>query len=219
MSTQEEKLHKLEAMIDIVDKDAVSVEELSQMVVIFVETVKAFKEKAESMTQDTAERMRADFQDALTDLKVISENTLNSLRGESNAKVDQLKNLVAVALNKIETFVAIVPKNGENGKPGKNGSPDTPYEVRDKLESLKNNERIDVSAIKGLDESNSKLKDDILDRAIAILDQRSSVNVQSLSQVKEDLAHKIWGINTQRLTVSSTQPINPQLNDLWYDTA
>lgn len=41
---------------------------------------------------------------------------------------------------------------GPPGKDGKDGSPDTPEEVRDKLEILKGDERLDKTAIKGLDE-------------------------------------------------------------------
>lgn len=40
--------------------------------------------------------------------------------------------------------------DGEKGKDGANGSPDTPEEVRDKLESLVGDERLDKDAIKGL---------------------------------------------------------------------
>lgn len=39
---------------------------------------------------------------------------------------------------------------GADGVAGKDGSPDTPIEVRDKLETLKDEERLDASAIKNL---------------------------------------------------------------------
>lgn len=42
-------------------------------------------------------------------------------------------------------------KDGRNGTDGKNGSPDTALEVRDKLASLKGDERLDISAIKNGD--------------------------------------------------------------------
>ena len=42
-------------------------------------------------------------------------------------------------------------RNGKDGKDGKDGSPDTPYEIRDKLSSLKGNERLDAKAIKNLE--------------------------------------------------------------------
>lgn len=42
--------------------------------------------------------------------------------------------------------------NGQDGVNGKDGSPDTPEQVRDKLETLQDDNRLDVSAIKGLDD-------------------------------------------------------------------
>lgn len=43
-------------------------------------------------------------------------------------------------------------KPGEKGRDGENGSPDTPKEIVAKLESLSGNNRLDKSAIKGLNE-------------------------------------------------------------------
>lgn len=60
--------------------------------------------------------------------------------------------------------------DGLNGKDGKDGSPDTAEEIKKKLESLVKENRLDASAIKGLEDKVGK-KD--LDRAISILDQRT----------------------------------------------
>lgn len=43
-----------------------------------------------------------------------------------------------------------IPQDGKDGEKGKDGSPDTPVQVREKLESLKGDERLDASAIKNL---------------------------------------------------------------------
>lgn len=43
-------------------------------------------------------------------------------------------------------------KNGKDGVDGKEGSPDTPVQIKEKLSSLKGEDRLDKSAIKGLDE-------------------------------------------------------------------
>jgi len=43
-------------------------------------------------------------------------------------------------------------RDGMNGKDGLNGSPDNPGQIRDKLETLKGKERLDISAIDGLEE-------------------------------------------------------------------
>lgn len=43
-----------------------------------------------------------------------------------------------------------IPQDGKPGEKGKDGSPDTPVQVKDKLESLKGDDRLDASAIKNL---------------------------------------------------------------------
>jgi len=50
-------------------------------------------------------------------------------------------------------------KDGKDGENGKDGSPDTPEQVRDKLASLTGKNRLDKSAIKGLDEIERKVLD------------------------------------------------------------
>lgn len=47
---------------------------------------------------------------------------------------------------------------GTPGKNGNDGSPDTPEQVRDKLSSLKGDERLDKSSIKGIDELIKEVK-------------------------------------------------------------
>lgn len=60
---------------------------------------------------------------------------------------------------------------------------DTSTETRDKLESLKGDERLDVSAIKGF-EVGKMITQDLLDRAISILDQRTSFLINKLSNLQ-----------------------------------
>lgn len=43
-----------------------------------------------------------------------------------------------------------IPQDGKPGEKGKDGSPDTPVQVKEKLEALKGDERLDASAIKNL---------------------------------------------------------------------
>lgn len=66
--------------------------------------------------------------------------------------------------------------DGQNGLPGVNGSPDTSTQIKYKLETLTGNSRLDSSAIKGLD----KLHTDTLNRAVAILDQRTQFLINKI---------------------------------------
>ena len=96
--------------------------------------------------------------------------------------------------------------NGADGKHGKDGSPDTAEQVRDKIASLTKENRLDISALKRIEVMTDRAT---FDRAIAILDQRSQVAVNRLSN------NFVVGVNTSKITVSVAQPTNPSLNDLW----
>lgn len=61
---------------------------------------------------------------------------------------------------------------------------ETPDKIRDKLETLEKDERLDKKAIKGLD---NMIDQPILDRAISILDQRTSFLINKVSGLKETI--------------------------------
>lgn len=89
-------------------------------------------------------------------------------------------------------------ENGLNGKDGKDGSPDKPGEIRDKLQTLKKDERLDVSAIKGIGARESKLSDTLVNRAIGIVDQRTSFLINKVSNLqasKLDVGADIRSLN------------------------
>lgn len=86
-------------------------------------------------------------------------------------------------------------KDGEDGLNGKDGSPDTPEVVREKLETLKGENRLDAKAIKNLP--------------------------RAVQQFGGNGRNDVW-VNTDKskinsITVSVTAPSNPTLNDLWVD--
>lgn len=86
-----------------------------------------------------------------------------------------------------------IPQDGKPGENGKDGSPDTPDQVKEKLESLKGDDRLDARAIKNLPKT----------------------------QIGGGQRGDVW-INTDKskinsITVSAIAPINPTINDLWVD--
>lgn len=80
---------------------------------------------------------------------------------------------------------------GPAGKDGTNGSPDTAEDIRNKLELLSGDERLDAKYIRGLADHiktyNKETNDDILMRATAILDQRTSFLINKLSNLQNQV--------------------------------
>lgn len=68
--------------------------------------------------------------------------------------------------------------DGIDGMDGQDGSPDTPEQIKEKLESLKGDARLDKSAIKGLELVMTKPD---LDRAVSILDSRTSFLINKVA--------------------------------------
>lgn len=64
---------------------------------------------------------------------------------------------------------------------------DTPIQTRDKLESLQDDYRLDISAIKGLGKRFAKLTEEIINRAIEILDQRTSFLINKISNLQKQV--------------------------------
>ena len=85
-------------------------------------------------------------------------------------------------------------RDGKDGKDGKDGSPDTPEQIRDKLQSLKGEKRLDVSAIRGIEQRELALSDNLLNRAIGIIDQRTSFLINKVNNQNK------WGSITGTLS-------------------
>jgi hypothetical protein len=96
-----------------------------------------------------------------------------------------------------DTGDSIVGPKGEDGRDGADGKdaeaplfelekelPKMGKPVRDGLESLKDDDRLDISAIKGVDASNNKLSDALEKRAIGIVDQRTSFLINKVSNLQ-----------------------------------
>lgn len=92
--------------------------------------------------------------------------------------------------------------DGINGKDGKDGSIDTAIEIRDKLQTLEKDERLDKKFIKG---SENFVEKSNLDRAISILDQRTQFLINKttssggISGLTVDTTTVTGGTNTRIL--------------------
>lgn len=89
-------------------------------------------------------------------------------------------------------------RNGKDGKDGKDGSPDTPYEIRDKLSSLKGNERLDAKAIKNLAREIG---------SVTFTGMGGGTSQTVTEHIADTLIHV-------PIYIQDTAPSNPSLNDL-----
>lgn len=150
-----------------------------------------------------------------SDLSKIKEEVEKSTKQQNDRAFRQLQAL----LDNVK-----LPKSGRDGvdgQPGKDGSPDNPVEVRNKLESLKDDERLDASAIKNLPQLIAKKGKEVLIGGVRFFENLADVSILSTKK-RQDLIPQ-YNTTTNRwengvaITVSATQPTNPQVGDLWCD--
>lgn len=124
-----------------------------------------------------------DGQDGVDGLDGITPDTTLIAQEASKQAIEAVKPLIP----KIQDIEQQIPQLGE--------------EIRNALELLEGDERLDKSAIKGLEESLKKL----------------DIKYTGSGAVGAEYKYTKYHGGASNLTVSTTAPPNPELNDLWYD--
>lgn len=178
-------------------------------------------------------------------IKYIEDQNQNLLKefGADNKQATkdfESKLALAKAFLKEVKAIKVTPgkpgKDGKDGKPGKDGkdgigidgkdgSPDTAEQVRDKLETLKDDNRLDASAIKGLEKFFGTIKrggKQMLVGGIRFLENLADVSI-NITNKRQDMLLQYNTTNHRwqdgsALTVGTTAPSNPKINDVWIDT-
>ena len=147
-------LMKLRKLLSLMDEEAITKEDFLTL----SKNIVSFMVKNQQVLADKTNKTIADLNALFKDLEgKINVKTDSEVRGA----IKELKGAVEKALREQENGMNFLRdkvrglKNGDKGDKGdrgKNGSPDTPEEIRNKLEGLNGDERIDKSAIRGLEE-------------------------------------------------------------------
>ena len=89
------------------------------------------------------------------ELKSFTDQSFSQQKAELQKEFQLTKRIVDDLIKAVRAKMASV----KNGQDGLRGSPDTPKEVRNKLESLARDERLDKTAIKGIEELEKEIED------------------------------------------------------------
>ena len=209
MTPEERKAHKVLELLKLADQDYVSINDFK----VALDTLASIVDGAVEVN----EKQKGDFVKYCTDqLSTIQGDCRSALR-EALERVAQLKD-GRDGRDGHDGKDGMSGRDGVDGKDGKDGSPDMADDIRNKLELLFGEDRLDASAIKGLEKVSEQITENVAQRAISIVDQRSSFLINKAEQLRTDVNLKITGWNTHNIYVQSTAPTNPSLNDLWVDT-
>lgn len=185
MDESNPKLKKLEQILSLVDTDFVNQEELVELLQAITRSLneadEALSKQVKSL-ENEVDSNKEGFNEALSQESSLIREQLSLLRqtidkvklqkGEKGDKGDSVKG-----------------EKGDQGDKGEDGNIKdlSPEEVRDSLELLKGDERLDISAIKGIKKSHTKLSDDLINRAISIVDNRTSFLINKVNELQTQI--------------------------------
>ncbi len=160
MSTDPANIKKLEKVLSVVNyMEEMTKNDLLKSFETVISFVKDMREKNIEMLnimskaiddslKDTKERGMKDMDAFKNEMRVCMENEVVAAEEVYEKLSESIKKKVEAVRDGIDGKSIIGPK----GEDGKDGSPDTPEQVRDKLEILEGDDRLDKSAIKGLED-------------------------------------------------------------------
>lgn len=213
------------------DRRVVSQEELDSVITAIVAVLSANKKAVESLNEETKTQLK----EVLDYVDNEHSQIIASIRGDfTKTKQDietAIKDQTDRAFRRLQEVIAKIkiPKDGKDGvegpqgPAGKDGSPDTPVQVRDKLETLKDDDRLDASAIKNLPEFIKQKGKELVVGGIRFLENLVDVAITPSKKrqdvlIQYDNTNKRWQDGVA-LTVSTTQPTSPQEGDIWLDVS
>jgi hypothetical protein len=213
-----DKIEKLNKLLEMMQNDTVTPKEIENFLGVVLGVISKAKENFQTISSDNLakieqalEFIQSEHQNVLSKIDTKEEKTNNKLdtkivsfQSNIDAKIKELNAIV-------EELKSIEYKDGKDAdeevivskvisKLPKQET-DTAEIIKDKLETLKGKERLNVSAIEGIEIYTSK-KD--FDFALGVLDQRTQflINKRSGSGIQSIVA----GTN---VTVDNTDPLNP----------
>lgn len=144
------KIEKLLAVLNVANADYVSVEDFAEALKVFLTLLKDHKMASDTELQKIADEVKQ-FEIAVENAHGNVMSSLDSGIAELRSQISQLsQRFDNVKLQKGDT--GETGPQGPQGEAGKDGSPDSAEDIRNKLELLTGDERLDRASIRGLDE-------------------------------------------------------------------
>ena len=170
---------QLEIMQKIISTDKVlTKDDTARLLKAIFAIMNEFKKDAQKLNKDAETHVEQLLKEVVRRL----EKNVEDVKGVTSTSQKEIsvslgKTLKAVRGIKKEIMDA-KPKDGEKGDPGEDGSPDTPEEVRDKLEGLPKGKKLSIQAIDELPDAIEELYK-MAEKALQEASQASSTPVRA----------------------------------------
>lgn len=147
-------LEKINEILALLQNDTITPKQLEQFLQHVLYTVKQTKDKLVEENNNLVDNISKDFHTKIQEaLSIISEKA-NDNQLEVRQLTNKQKKVHEEMMSECESLLNEIKSiEIKNGVDGRDGSPDTPDQIRDKLQSLKDENRLDASSIKNLPKS------------------------------------------------------------------
>ena len=191
-----DKLEKLNKLLELTQNDTITPKQVEKFLGVVLEVIKKSKDNLEQLTKEQL----ATINISVAYIENYCSSMMDSMESKSKSTIEKLDKKLSDALDKkLSDATDLIKEVKKIKKDGLNGSPDTAEEIKIKLEGLKDDNRLDISAIKGTDIFSTKVN---LDRAISILDQRTQFLINKQTNQSSDLGGYVPTSRT--LTINGT---------------
>ncbi len=163
MDISEKNLNKLRRLLDLMDENALTKEEFTKSFKNVVELVLKVEKELTEKSSKAVSQIEKLFNELKVNLEGKANSELSRAISELKERADKVYREQVAGINLIGDKLKNIKdgkdgSQGKSGKDGKDGSPDKPEEIRNKLETLKGKERLEMDAIDGLLEALEELK-------------------------------------------------------------
>lgn len=151
--------------------------ELSSILKVIMKAVKDLRAKVDSEKGESDEKMEVSHKEMMKYIANLEEDfnrIISNIEKKEEKEISRLQDHITNAINTLKASIPSMPDlsnieakiNEVEAKIPviKDTILDTPEQIRDKIESLKGNERVDKSAIKGLEEEIADLRKELATR-------------------------------------------------------
>lgn len=162
MNPEDKQAKKLAKLLSAMDEGSMTTEDFLKhfdSVLTVVESIKATNLKEFDAIHGAIELLKKQLiDDNASDLSTIKQQVKDALAGQTAQITSKLQSIDAAVAALQDGEKGETGDIGPMGPAGPAGSPDMAEDIRNKLELLQGDERLDISAIKGLEEYDKRMK-------------------------------------------------------------
>lgn len=234
-----DKLENLKKKIEEIQTKSLVANDMKAFIQLVLKVISDFKVEQQKLTTEQLNTI----QQAISYIEKEYKTNSTSLEAQKSSVLKEIEKKVSEVNSRFEELKTLKVTPGKDGKDGEDGYTPVkgedyftekeikdikdsvlndipelePEEIKDKLESLQGDKRLDAKAIKNLPESVVYRGGGVSGIKEIIAGSNITVDNSQLGYPVVATTGLVQGVNTSKITVSATEPASPTLYDLWYD--